>query len=283
MGIRYNLKSWENKSERNKIIKEITLKLNKPATFLASFPRSGSMWLRSLLFDYNALCEGKNISPLNPPNGLQFFSPHFELDDFYYKFDNHKFVKKIIKTHLPLYFFETILQNKKVVMLFRNPADCFVSAFEKRTSPGYKKAGANPDELVKFQNKLIQTGINNFSINHASLWDNYAQSFISLYDEKNVEILFVSYENLTKNTKLTLKKALCFLGEDIVEQFVKKVISNRKIKIVKKHPRDEYAKIDVNRGKLEHSKKILSEHTLHLIEKKTQHTYNKLRLIEKEQ
>ncbi len=218
--------------ERNDMILRNVQAFQGAGTILASYPRSGSIWLRSLLYDYATLRAGGSITP-DPPADLHFFSPRIELPTFTEYLAKPQYDWKIITTHLRLEALQDVAHNKHWVVLFRNPVDALVSAFNKRTSPVHKTVWRDKKGQAVWRQQILERGIDGFCLDRIEHWTLHAMSFRNAYDENPKAFCFVAYESLHRAPCRTLNNVLRFGGFTPNEAWINQAVENRALHKVK--------------------------------------------------
>ena len=277
------------RDRKNAAIESHLALLTEPARILCSFPRSGSYWLRSMLYDYNTLSFEQRFSPTRPfylkllaklaggklssarPTHLGYFSPQIELPSFAKYFLAGRSEQRIVKTHLPIRAWEQYADNKKILLLFRNPADCIVSAYKKRSSMDHRQnttGDVNAEKSIHLE-KLTSLGIDEFALRQLVPWIRHTSSFLEYHQRSPGNIRFVSYERLKSNCEQCLTEILEFYGQRPQPGHVSAVIQNRDISRVKRKLSSARENINVNSGRIGDASNLLAPETLENIESRT--------------
>jgi hypothetical protein len=179
-----------------------TLKSND--AFLGSYPRSGSTWLRFVLFESlagqssgfltvdHAIPDVKlrnSALPLMPGGG------------------------RLIKTH-EIYHSE----YRKAVYLVRDPRDVALSEFAYQTTLGL--VDCNLDEYL---NRFLREGVNPFAA-----WRTHVESWLSAPLNQE-QLLFLRFEDLRKDTFNSVVRIAEFLGLTPDEERIRKAIANNTV------------------------------------------------------
>src|SRR3954465_10432280 len=142
---------------------------NPADVFTASYPRSGSTWLRFILVE---LLVGqssgfKNVNQLSPDVG-EHFSANALLPG----------AGRLIKTH------ELYLDSyEKAIYLVRDPRDVAISEY------AYQKAlGVRSGNFEHFLNDFLRKGVNPFG-----LWTKHVNSWLEAAEAKRCQVLTVRY------------------------------------------------------------------------------------------
>jgi hypothetical protein len=169
--------------------------------FIASYPKSGTTWMQAIVF--YLITNGSNQTFDHISN----FTPFYEIDqhwesnsNFLSKHrDNHaKLGINIFNTHLR---FDMLPRGKsfKYIYLVRNPKDVVVSFFYHLSNQDGGFNGSFNEFLEKWCNGQIPFG----------RWTDHLNSWFK--SGATDKILFVRYEDLHTNIKLTLLKIAKFL------------------------------------------------------------------------
>jgi hypothetical protein len=176
--------------------------------FLASYPRSGSTWLRFLLYESLAgessgfgnvnesipdVKEHKIGKPLMPNNG------------------------RLIKTH-EVYHPE----YRKAVYLVRDPRDVALSEYAYQTALGLVEQPLD-DYLIRFLTK----GVNPFSS-----WNEHVQSWLSAPLSPD-QLLIVKFEDLRKDSVTAVSDIIRFFGVTPDEVRIRQAIANNSVERMK--------------------------------------------------
>ncbi|CAN7949071.1 unnamed protein product [Ixodes pacificus] len=164
--------------------------------FIVSYPKCGTTWMQHIV--YNILMDG---SP--PPNKLDpiFRMPFLELQGA--DAARHGLKPGALKTHLP-FDKHPYSEDAKYLYVTRNPFDCCVSFYHHtRHFPMYHFQDGTFDEFLD----MFLAGKVDFG--------DYFEHLLSWYDHKDdANVLFLTYEDLKKDTRSWLHKIADFLGED---------------------------------------------------------------------
>jgi len=181
---------------------------NKVDYYLVTMNQSGTHWLevmiaKALVDHYNLDYEFDSIEP----RGI--------IDDADCPFDfEQKSIPRIQHSHFPYYF---MFRNKKVILLIRDLRDSLVSRYEK-----YTQQCSNPKSFSEF---LREGYVDNNGNKKNSLKQkvNFLNSWHKNKD-KPERLLLVKYEDLKQEPVNKMKGVLSFLGLEVEESFVEKVV-----------------------------------------------------------
>lgn len=179
--------------------------LNPDDVYIASYPRSGSTWLRFLLFELLSgqqaifssvrpaipgVSERKTALPLLTNNG------------------------HLIQTHEPY-----CSEYKKAIYLVRDVRDVMVSEYYY-----FQRRGINYGEFDDFFHYFMGGRVNPFGF-----WGNHIKSWLKAIDEIGNSLLIVKYENMRENPKEVLGKVLSFLEVERSDEVIQNTIDNNTV------------------------------------------------------
>jgi len=172
--------------------------------FFASYPRSGSTWLRFLLFD----------SLVGEPSGFQ--SVNQAIPDVKLHKDGLPLMPgggRLIKTH-EVYHPE----YRRAVYLVRDPRDVALSEYAYQTALGLVN-----DNLDDYVQKFVTRGVNPFAC-----WRDHVESWLSapLGPE---QLLIIRFEDLRADSFQTLVQIVEFLGLTPDETRIRAAIANNTV------------------------------------------------------
>ncbi|XP_059309695.1 cytosolic sulfotransferase 17-like [Lycium ferocissimum] len=189
---------------------------------LASFPKTGTTWLKSLLFSIINRSSKESLVD-NHPHELV---PSLEMQVFE-KYESYPLVtdndldsRRLFSTHIPYQLPGKALDsaNCRVVYITRKPKDTLVSMWDFTNKwKAAEKGSWNLEEAIeKFCSRIFPC---------VSYYD-HVMGFKKASLEKPKNIFFVTYEDLMMDTKTHVKRLAEFLGcpfdnEEEVEEIVK--------------------------------------------------------------
>jgi hypothetical protein len=199
--------------------------------FVATYPKCGTTLMQHLV--YLILNNGK---PLEAEERLDQIFPHLEEvgADFAANYATILDRYRLIKTHFP-YSKTPQHDNAKYIFVARNPKDCVVSFFHHTRGFENHYNFANGSFDTYFQ--LFLEGKVDFGCYFSML-----RSWMDHKDDPNV--LFLTYEELRKNTRQTVLSVAAFLDADIYPQklvanddeLMEQVLSHSSLDNMKKDP-----------------------------------------------
>ncbi len=178
--------------------------------FLASYPRSGSTWLRFILFEILTGGEAgfQKIEQTLPEIGLHRGVPPILSGG-----------GRLIKTH------ETFRNDyKKAVFLVRDVRDVFLSCYAAAVEVGLASlvsAGDRESFLWSFlKGRALAFGS----------WQNHVCSWLDSPLARNGHLLVIRYEDLRHNSERVLTQLLAFLGVRAEAGTIRTAIENNSLK-----------------------------------------------------
>ncbi len=173
--------------------------------FTASYPRSGSTWLRFILAEILAGQSSgfKGVNLLSPDvgehSGAQPLLPG---------------AGRLIKTHelyRPSY--------KKAIYLARDPRDVLFSEY------AYENAlGVIDGDFDAFLDAFLRKGINPFG-----LWTDHVNTWLDAADSNRCELHVVRFEDMRRDTERCLKQTMDFLNVPVEQGAIRKAIENNSL------------------------------------------------------
>ena len=177
--------------------------------FTASYPRSGSTWLRFILVELLAGQSSgfKNVNHLSPDVGEHSGAQSLLPDS-----------GRLIKTH-ELYR----KSYKKAIYLARDPRDVVLSEF------AYEKAlGVIGDSFDAFLDDFLRKGVNPFG-----LWIDHVNSWLDAADAKQCELLVVRFEDMRRQTADSLEQMMNFLNVPVSPATIRQAVENNSLEQMK--------------------------------------------------
>jgi len=198
--------------------------LRKPkAIWLASYPRSGNRWLRSLIA--YIMTSGSFIS-----------SPQDKVDQFIPDIHKGHLPRSILKSSFPVIKTHWLPQSSQTkdfkalsaVYLYRSPTDVLVSSYKHLINTGELDGAelTNLQESRKFQ-EFAEQFIKNRGywgwLQTYGSWETHIDSW--MFKKQQFPVLPVSYEALQQTPLTTLKTVTNFLGLNAADSLIEDAIS----------------------------------------------------------
>lgn len=183
--------------------------------FLASYPRSGSTWLRVMLAELLYKESGESLKDIN------YYIPVIDLKPFknsVIKSDLH-----VIKTEDILKATSNFFNNKKIIYLVRDPRDVVISWFRFQKAKGYKQ---NFEQF--FLDWLMGRIWPTSWMLHVNSWTGAG------IEEYKIDTLVIKYEDLLQNPEDELVRMMKFIGRNISRDDLASAIKNASVDNMKK-------------------------------------------------
>ncbi|XP_045445697.1 luciferin sulfotransferase-like [Melitaea cinxia] len=205
--------------------------VNSSDVFVASFPKSGTTWTQELVWllenglDYDT-AKSTSLAKRFPFLEISMF-PAMEKPIYPLTIDDIRKMPspRYIKTHLPLSLLPlNLLDKTKVVYIARDPRDVAISFFHH-----------NRLMRIMSQNTDFKTYWNYF-INNEVLWAPYFAHVLEAWEKRNhPNLLFLFYEELSKDLPAVIRRVAKFLGKEVTEEQVQKLNEHLDFKNFKKN------------------------------------------------
>ncbi|NWQ74464.1 ST1D1 Sulfotransferase, partial [Columbina picui] len=138
---------------------------------------------------------------------------------------------RLVKTHLPVQLLPTSFQDKdcKVIYMARNPKDVVVSYYY-----FYQMAKMHPDPGT------LSEFLENFMAGKVAYgsWYDHVRGWWDKRQEKR--LLYLFYEDMKKDPRQELHKILQFLGKEVAEETVARILHHTSFQEMKKNPAANY-------------------------------------------
>lgn len=192
--------------------------------WVVSFPRSGTTWLQEIVY----LVQNKANTVKAKSKLLDSRFPYLEFMTPGIKEIEKMPSPRLLKSHLPYSLLpKSVHENKpKIIYIARNPKDVVVSYyyFVRLLFPVTRYEG----EFKEFFNLFIHD-----KVMYAPWW-RHVEEFWDMRHEDN--ILFLTYEDLKRDTEGTIDKVAKFLGKTLTQEQKDKIIDHCSFENMKKNP-----------------------------------------------
>ena len=181
--------------------------LSKNDTFLASFPKSGTTWLLNIV--YHIMRE------IEEHQKVDDMIPWLDCDPYNIKIAGSR---RYFKTHVPLSWLPYD-ENAKYIYIARNPKDVAVSFYYFIESMQDQVVGCKNGNNIN-----MESFIDFFAdgkVLYGSWWSHVSEWYQASLSCNN--ILFLTYEELSKNLEKEITKISLFLGKKIDHKVLKDI------------------------------------------------------------
>ncbi|XP_069840567.1 sulfotransferase 1C1-like isoform X2 [Dendropsophus ebraccatus] len=195
---------------------------------VASYPKSGTTWMQEIL-DL-IIQEGDIKKSMRAPGFVKV--PFLEMGHTSLEVANAMPSPRIIKTHLPVQLMPPSFWEKDVKMVYvaRNPKDCMVSYYY------FCKMDVTMTDPGTWDNFFSMFMGGNVP------WGNWFDHVIGWWKAKDQHnILYVFYEDMIEDARREIQKVMRFLGKDLSEDIVQKILHHTSFKSMKKNPMFNYS------------------------------------------
>ncbi|GAB6029293.1 hypothetical protein CHUAL_005058 [Chamberlinius hualienensis] len=178
--------------------------------YVMSFPKTGTTWAQELVYVIGSNCDFETANSVK----LDERFPFLEWPDKGFSHLNDEAGKRFIKTHLSYSNLpKSVLQvQPKIVYITRNPKDTCVSMYHFYNS------------LVEVQYTGTFEQFADMFIGDQVIYAPYGRHILEMWERRHQpNILFITYEQLQKDYKQSIKEIATFLGKQLTEDQVDKV------------------------------------------------------------
>ncbi|XP_059109568.1 sulfotransferase 2A1-like [Peromyscus eremicus] len=196
-------------------------------TVILTYPKSGTNWLIEIV----CLIQTKGDPTWIQSVPIWDRSPWIESPDGYQKLIN-KEGPRIIISHLPFHLFpKSFFSSKaKVIYLIRNPRDVLVSGYFFWSK---MKVVKNPESLRTYFEWFLKGNVAYGS------WFEHTRAWLSMRERDN--FLLLSYEDMKKDAKSTIKKICDFLGKKLEPDELDMVLKYSSFQAMKENNMSNYS------------------------------------------
>ncbi|GAB6024011.1 hypothetical protein CHUAL_008737 [Chamberlinius hualienensis] len=205
-----------------------TLKARDTDVLVVSYPKTGTTWTQEITY---LIAHNANFKmATSAPTEIRF--PFMEIPVGGIKAIEVAEDPRLIKTHLPydLLPLSFIENTTKIIYITRNPKDTIVSWYHFMKMVGFCGYNGTFEKFVDLfcHDRLVYSS---FSRNVLSYWNRRHQ--------KN--ILFLFYEELQKDLKSNVIKIMKFLGKDLTDDQINRIVEHALFDNMKKNPMANYS------------------------------------------
>ncbi|GAB6027075.1 Sulfotransferase [Chamberlinius hualienensis] len=197
---------------------------------LASFPKAGTTWLQEItyLVAHDADTEKAQSAPTE--HRMPFLEvPHKGINGIEQMAD-----PRILKTHYPYELLPQSYQDNsdaKIIYIARNPKDTAVSYYNFYKMVGFVAYNGTLEELIHRAYDFDDIGGRNFFTHILGYWKRRDQN----------NMLFLLYEDLQKDLRSSVKKIADFIGKQLNDEQLTKIVEYCSFSNMSKNPMANYS------------------------------------------
>jgi len=163
--------------------------------------------------------------------------------------DNNFLLKNLVNL-------SNVFPNSKTIIIFRNPIDIALSAWDHNHRLYKKEKIKDHLHIMKVDGVL---NLNKYIIYRSKLWNKQVKSLLSQTEKISHKFLLITYEDLCMNKKKVIKKIFQHLGCSYEEEIISKVIDESSLERMRKTSSDP---IFFNKGRINFGDKELDPLTI---------------------
>jgi hypothetical protein len=185
------------------------LELREDDVWVCTYPKTGTTWVQEIVYLIKNDCNFNKAKETKIDERFPFFEVGFPSEKNLNNLESPRF----IKTHLPIELLPNDINKKcKLIYVLRNPKDVCVSYFNFSKMVTQISFNGNFDDFTElFLNGYVPYG-------------SYANHINSYLNEKLENIHFIYYEDLHLKPKETIKNLCKFLGKELDDENIDKLI-----------------------------------------------------------
>tara|TARA_B100000242_G_scaffold237909_1_gene177802 strand:+ start:282 stop:1142 length:861 start_codon:yes stop_codon:yes gene_type:complete len=142
--------------------------------------------------------------------------------------DNNFLLKNLVNL-------SNVFSNSKTVIIFRNPIDMALSAWDHNHRLYKKEKSEEHLNIMKIDGEL---NLNKYIIQRSKLWNKQVKNILLQIEKLTHKFLVINYEDLCMNKKETIKKVFQHLGCINNDEIISKVIEDSSLEKMRKTSSD---------------------------------------------
>ncbi|XP_051846955.1 sulfotransferase 2A1-like [Antechinus flavipes] len=188
---------------------------------VVTYPKSGTHWMVHILSLIYSKGDPTWVTSVPHWKRCPWIETKNNIEMLKNKADFHLFT-----SHLPVHLFPKSYFTSKAKILYvaRNPRDILVSLYHfKNHVPSYPLCPTFEHFLEDFLQGNVLYGS----------WFDHIKGWLSMRNSE--KFLFLTYEELHQNLKVSVEKICQFLGKELSEEEINSVMKNASFQVMKKH------------------------------------------------
>ena len=138
--------------------------------------------------------------------------------------DNNFLLKNLVNL-------SNVFQNSKTIIIFRNPIDIALSAWDHNQRMYKKEKSQEHLNIMRIDGEL---DLNKYIIHRSKLWNKQVKSLLLQTEKIPHKFLIITYEDLCRDKKKVIKKIFQHLGCGHDEEIISKVIQESSLEKMRK-------------------------------------------------
>nr|XP_043902147.1 amine sulfotransferase-like [Solea senegalensis] len=204
----------------------LDFELRPTDVFLVTYPKSGTVWMQQILVQIMDTAHPEQAEGLSNRDRVPWLEERSADNPFRDRPDPRMF-----GSHLPFEMLPLDIKAKqvKVVYVWRNPKDIVVSSYHFAHSWVLLET---PKSFEDFFDQFLNGDV------YMGSWFDHVKEYYAQQDQVNIH--FVQYENLLKDLRGEVVKLCAFLGKDLTDEAIDRIVDMSTFKSMKNNTTANY-------------------------------------------
>ena len=163
--------------------------------------------------------------------------------------DNNFLLKNLVNL-------SNVFPNSKTILIFRNPIDIALSAWDHNQRLYKKEKSEEHLNIMKVDGEL---NLNKYILYRSKLWNKQVKSLLLQTEKITHKFLLINYEDLCKDKKKVTKKIFQHLGCSHDEEIISKIVKESSLERMRKTSSNPFF---FNKGRINFGEKELDQLTI---------------------